>query len=315
MTAKGKILVTGGAGFIGSHLVRTLLDENYRVSVIDDLSRNVNNLEDLISRKEIEFLKGDIRYREHVDMAMKDVDEVFHLAAVCLNRCKAWPMEAIQVNLNGAYNVFGSAVGHGVGRVIYFSTASVFGEPERLPMDEELPMRAEEPYGATKACAEKLLRFLSRKHGLKYLIFRPFNVYGTYQSTDAYYTSVITTFIKRVVSGLPPRIHGEGDQSMDFTHVRDIVGAAYRLLESDIVNEDFNVAPGRDTSIRELAYKIIEVMGLDMEPEFMKREVLVTRRRADNNKLRRMTGYEFHVDLETGLRDLVEHVKANIGIY
>ena len=175
---KGKVLVTGGAGFIGSHLVRRLVEAGREVSVIDDLSRNVNNVSDLAESGKIDFLKGDIRYPEHIDMAMKGVDQIYHLAAVCINRCKAFPKEAIEINLNGSYNVFGAGIRHGVERVVYFSTASVFGEPEYLPMDEKLSHRATEPYGATKSCAEKMLTFLSQKHDLPYVIVRPFNVYG-----------------------------------------------------------------------------------------------------------------------------------------
>ena len=312
---KKKILVTGGAGFIGSHLVRGLLKEGYRVSVIDNLSRNFNNIQDLVTEEKIDFLKGDIRYREHIDMVMEGVDEVFHLAAVCLNRCKAFPKEAIEVNLNGSYNMFGACIRHDVNRIFYYSTASVFGEPTYLPMDEKLPHNAVEPYGATKSCSEKLLTFLSSKHDLSYIIIRPFNVYGSHQNTDAYYTSVINLFIKRLLTGLPPKINGSGEQSMDFTSVVDIVGASLRLLETDIANEDFNVAPGKEISIKDLAYKLIEVMGLEIEPQFMPREVLVTKRRADHSKLNKLTGYEFKTELEVGLRELVEHVRKNIGRY
>lgn len=312
---KQKILITGGAGFIGSHLVRKFLELDYDISVIDDLSRNVNNINDLIDSKKIHFLKGDIRYREHVDMSMEGADYVIHLAAVCINRCKAFPREAIEVNLNGSYNVFGSAIGHNVKKVIYVSSSSVFGQPEYLPMDEKLPKRSNEPYGATKYCAEQLLEFLSSKHNLDYIIFRPFNVYGTYQNTDAYYTSVINVFIKRLLAGSTPVINGSGEQAMDFTHVSDIVSALVTLTESDIKNEDFNVAPGDSISIKDLAYKIIDLMGLKVEPEFIPRDVLVTTRKADNSKLKSLTGFNFKVDVNTGLADLIKHVKENISFY
>ncbi len=310
-----RILVTGGAGFIGSHLVRRLLTEGYEVSVIDDLSRNVNNIRDLVENQQVRFLKGDIRYPEHIDKIMEGVDEVIHLAAVCINRCKSFPREAIDVNLNGSYNVFGAGIRYGVSRMTYFSTASVFGEPEYLPMDERLPHKAMEPYGASKSCAERMLMFLGKKHEMPYVIIRPFNVYGTFQSTDAYYTSVISTFIKRLISGMPPRINGSGEQSMDFTHVSDIIEICVRLLKSDIANEDFNAAPGREITIKELAYQIIQLMGAGAEPEFVPKEVFVSKRRADNKKITEALGFKFEMNLEKGLAELIDHVRENIDEY
>jgi UDP-glucose 4-epimerase len=313
--AKERVLVTGGAGFIGSHLTRRLLSEGYDVTVIDNLSRNVNNLTDLIEEKKIKFIKGDIREKDHVEMAAEGCDYVMHMAAVCINRCKAFPKEAIEVNLNGSYNVFGAAIKNNFKKVIYTSTSSVFGQPEYLPMDEKLPKKCAEPYGATKYCAEQMLEFLSKKHDLPYVIIRPFNVYGTYQSTDAYYTSVINLFIKKLLTGGRPTIHGSGDQSMDFTHVSDLVEAYVRILKSDVKNEDFNVAPGKDVSIKDLAYTIIKQMGLDAEPEFIPREVLVTRRQANNTKISEAVGLEFKVDIDTGVKELVDHVRDNIDSY
>ena len=246
---------------------------------------------------------------------MKGCDFVFHLAAVCINRCKAFPTEAIEVNLNGAFNVFGACVGNEIKKIVYTSTASVFGQPDYLPMDEKLPKRASEPYGATKFCAEQMLEFLSKKHGLNYIIARPFNVYGPYQSTDAYYTSVINVFIKNLISGKPPRIDGSGEQSIDFTHVDDLVDALVKLLESPIVNDDFNVAPGRDVSIRELAETIIKEMKLDLQPTYIPREVLVTKRRCDNTKLHKSIKHEFKVPINEGVRDLIQHVRENYDKY
>jgi UDP-glucose 4-epimerase len=313
--SKGRALVTGGAGFIGSHLVRRLLHDGFDVSVIDNLSRSVNNIPDLVENKTITFLKGDIRERDHVEMAMKDCDYVFHLAAICINRCKAFPTEALEVNLNGSFNVFGAAINNNIKKLMFVSTSSVFGQPDYLPMDEKMPKRAAEPYGATKYCAEQMLEFLSKKHGLKYVIVRPFNVYGPYQSTDAYYTSVINVFIKNLIAGKPPRLDGNGEQSMDFTHVTDLVDALVKLLEAPVVNEDFNVAPGRDISIRELAETIIREMGIDTEPVYVPREVLVTKRRCDNTKLRTYIQHEFMMPIEEGVRDLIKHVRANYDRY
>ena len=310
-----KILVTGGAGFIGSHLTKALVEKGYQVIVLDNLCRNVNHVEDLWKKGKIEFLKGDIREKMHVLTAMKGIDYVFHEAAICLNRCKAFPKEAMEVNLEGSYNIFGAAIHENVKKVIYASTSSVYGQPEYLPMDEKHPTNAKEPYGATKLCADKFMEFLSAKHGLKYICFRYFNVYGTYQSVDAYYTSVINIFIKRILNGQPPIINGDGEQSMDFTHVSDVVAANIAALESDVENEIFNVGYGQENSLKTLANLILTNLGSDLKPEFVPREVLVTRRRCDNSKLEKLLGVKCEVNLEEGLKELVEHVKKYPEIY
>jgi UDP-glucose 4-epimerase len=310
-----QILVTGGAGFIGSHLTKQLVKRGYKVRVLDNLSRNVNHVEDLWKRGGIEFIKGDIREKMHVLEAMKGVDYVFHQAAACLNRCKAFPKEAIEVNLEGSYNVFGAAIHEGVKKVIYASTSSVYGQPQYLPMDENHPTNAKEPYGATKLCTDKFMEFLSEKHGLKYIALRYFNVYGSYQSVDAYYTSVINNFIKRVLNNLPPVIHGKGSQTLDFTHINDIVDANIAALESDVENEIFNVGYGGEHSLKELAEIILNIVGSDLKPEFVDRDVLVTKRRCDNKKLEEILGIKPKVGLEEGLRDLVKHVKEHPELY
>lgn len=158
-----KILVTGGAGFIGSHLTKALVKRGYQVTVLDNLSRNVNHVNELWKDGKIRFIKGDIRDKFHVQEAIKDCEYVFHEAAACLNRCKAFPKEAMEVNLEGSYNVFGAAIHENVKKVIYASTSSVYGQPEYLPMDEKHPTNAREPYGATKLCADKFMEFYKCK--------------------------------------------------------------------------------------------------------------------------------------------------------
>ena len=312
---KNKILVTGGAGFVGSHLVRKLISEGHSVRVLDNISRNVNNIKDLVNEKKVEFIKGDIQNKNHTNEAVENCDYVYHLAAVCINRCKMFPTEAINVNLNGSFNIFGSCIKHKVKKVIYTSTSSVFGEPDYLPMDEKLPKKAMEPYGATKYCAEQLLCFLSKKHNLDYIIIRPFNVYGPYQSTDAYYTSVINLFIKRLLSGNQPEINGSGDQSMDFTFINDLIEVFIIMLSDKLKNEDFNVAPGIDTSIKDLANLIIKELKLNVKPIFIPREVLVTKRKCNNSKLLSLTNFRFQYDLSKGLSKLINHIKNNIDQY
>lgn len=296
-------LVTGGAGFIGSHIVKRLLKDGHRVRVLDNVSRNVNHVEGL----NVEFVKGDIRDKQTVIEAMRGCDVVFHQAAICMNRCKAYPQEALDVNTQGAYNVFGAAIRHKA-RVINASTASVYGEPDYLPMDEHHATNTIEPYGASKLCADKFLGFLSKKHGLEYVTLRYFNVYGTYQSTDAYYTSVINVFIKNILHGKPPVINGDGMQSMDFTHVSDVVEANMAAMDSGWGT--YNVGYGKQWTLKDIAYIILKEMGSSLEPIFTPREVAVTKRQCDNAKLREL-GVIPAVDIQEGIKELVNHVKLN----
>jgi len=207
-------LVTGGAGFIGSHLTRALVKKGYRVKVLDNISRNVNCVQDLRTDEAIKFVKGDICDLPLLLQTMKGIDYVFHQASVCLRRCNAFPKEAIEVILNGSHNVFYAAVHEKVKKVIYASTSSVYGEPEYLPIDEKHPTNPATPYGATKLCVDHFAQFMAHKSGLKFVCLRYFNVYGANQSTDAYYTSVVNVFIKRVLARTPPIIEGSGGQSL-----------------------------------------------------------------------------------------------------
>ena len=313
---KGKVLVTGGAGFIGSHLTRALVGKGYEVRVFDNLCRNVNHVSDLKDEGKIEFCKGDIRNREHVYDVMKGIDYVFHEAAVCYNRCNAFPTEAIQVNLEGSYNVFGACIHEKVKKLIVASTSSVYGQPEYLPIDEKHPTNPKSPYGATKLCADHFLKFLAGKHGLKFVGLRYFNVYGTYQSTDAYYTSVISVFIKRVLGGANPIINGRGDQTLDFTHISDVVKVNIAALESYYVfNEFFNVGTGKETSIKRLAEIILDIVQSDNGIEFVDREVPISRRCCHSHKLEKMLGVKCEVGVEEGIKELIEHVRRNPEIY
>ena len=308
---KGLCLVTGGAGFIGYHLVKRLLNDGYTVRVLDNLSRNCNNVKQLAKEGKIEFINGDIRYDDTVREAMKDVDYVFHEAAVCINRSKIFPKEALDVNLMGSFNIFQAAIECGVKKVVYASTSSVYGQPEYLPMDEKHPKNPKTPYESAKLCAEHMLRFLANKHGLKWVALRYFNVYGTKQSTDAYYTSVINTFIKKVLANEQPVINGKGTQSMDFTHVSDVVEVNMRALESDVNEEAFNVAKGEETTIAEVAKIILEHCNSDLEPKFIDREVLVTRRRSDPTKTKELLDYACKVSFKDGIKSVIEDIKQN----
>lgn len=312
MKSKNKtVLVTGGAGFIGSHLVEKLVERGYNVKVLDVLSRGtLDYIQPLIDKGKVEYIDGDIRYKDAVDKSMSGVDYVFHEAATNINRSEAYAEESFDINFRGSHVVFKSALDHKVKKVMFASSASVYGQPKVLPMSEEHELMPITPYCVSKLSSEYLLKFYARK-GLKYIIFRYFNVYGLRQHTDAYYTSVIILFLKRLLAKEPPVIKGSGMQAMDFVNVKDIVRANIMGMESKVENEIFNIGTGSSTSIRELAYLLRDLMGCDIEPVFEPRKVFVTERRADIRKAKKLLDFEAEIDLREGLREVVEEIKIH----
>ncbi len=308
-----KALVTGGAGFIGSHLVEALVNEEHfdEVVVLDTLNKGkVESIKHLIDTKKVRLIEGDIRCRDIVDEAMQGVDYVFHTAAIHITQSSKSPDECIDINIQGSYNVFRSALDHKVKRVIFSSSSSVYGDPRKLPMHEDDQLYPAEPYGAAKLYAEHLLQHLA-KQGLQWNALRYYNVYGERQAAHAYYTTVVIHFIKRIMNGEAPTIDGKGDQSMDFTHVSDVVRANIAAMKSEAVNEAFNVGTGRSTTIKELAEIIIKALGKDVKPIFRDREVLVTRRQADTKKAEKLLGFTAKVTVEEGMTLVAREIAAH----
>jgi UDP-glucose 4-epimerase len=309
------VLVTGGAGFIGSHLVEELVARGYKVRVLDVLSRgNLEYIQPLIDKGKVEFIDGDIRYNDVVAKSMKDVDYVFHEAATNINRSQAYPEESFDVNFRGSHVVFKSALDHNVKKVMFASSASVYGQPKTLPISENHELNPITPYCVSKLASEHLLKFFVRS-GLKFLTFRYFNVYGLRQHTDAYYTSVIILFLKRLLNDKPPLVMGNGEQSMDFINVKDVVRANIMGMESDVENEILNIGSGKSTTIRNLAYMLTDIMGKDVKPKFKPRDVIVTERRADIRKAKDLLGFEPEIDLREGMREVAEDIKKHPEMY
>ena len=308
-------LVTGGAGFIGSHLVEALVSDGFKVRVLDSLVKGKKqSIQYLIDRGKVEFIEGDVRCRDAVDRAVKGCDYVFHLAAIQIMESMNSPEECIDVNIKGSYNIFRSALEHGVKRVIYSSSSSVYGDPKQLPMGEESGYNIVEPYGAAKLMGEHLLKFLSTK-GLQYNALRYFNVYGERQAAHGYYTTVIIYFIKRILNNEPPVIDGKGDQSMDFTHVSDVVRANLLAMRSRHCNDVFNVGTGVSTSIKELADILIEALGANVKPIFRDREVIVNRRQADTAKAEKLLGFKAKVNVKDGLTKVARAIAKQQELY
>lgn len=310
-----KILLIGGTGFIGGNLVKELVKEEHEIRILDNLYRSTSDpLKSLIDSKKVEFIQGDIRDEEIVDKAMDGIDYVFHLAAVCINYSVKYPKESIEINLLGSNNIFKSALKHNVKRVIFSSSASVYGDPKVLPMNEDAELNPVTPYCLAKLAGEQLLKFYARS-GLKYNILRYFNVYGVGQKPDAYYTSVISVFIKRILNKQRPVISGEGKQSMDFIDVKDIVQANILTMKTDVENEIFNVGTGVSTTIKELADILIKSLNADVEPEFDGRKVIVNERRADITKIQKMLGFKVTVNAKDGLSKVAKDIAENPGRY
>ena len=293
-----KVLITGGNGFIGKNLTNELLKKNYKVRVFDN--KRENKLP-----KQVEFIQGDLRNKEKVNKATKDIDYVFHKAAVAINRSLEFPEESLDINLKGSFNVFESCLKNKVKKIIFSSSASVYGNPEKLPVKEDDKTNPVTPYCISKLASEYLLKFFSER-GLNYVILRYFNVYGKGQNIDAFYTSVVDNFIKKVLEGESPEIHGKGNQSMDLINVRDVVKADIMTMESKVNNEIFNVGSGKQTTVKELAELILKILDKKSEVKYIDREVIASRRQADISKIRKMLGWEPEVKLEDGIREIVE---------
>ena len=301
-----KVLFTGGGGFIAAHVIPLLLEGGYTVRIFDNMTRGDRaRVNEFVATGQVELVEKDVRYGGAVREAMRGCTHVIHFATVSINKSIADPHESIDINMIGNHNVFAAAADEGVERLVFASTASVYGDPKRLPMQEDDELRPLTPYCISKRAGEDLLGFYERQKGLSWNALRFFNVYGPGQKIEAYYTSVINHFIQRLRAGQPPIIDGRGDQSMDFVHVTDLARAVVAALESEKANVPINIGTGIDTSIAALAKILIEAVGVDVEPLFNERDVLVSRRAADISRAREVLGWEPRITVEDGMRELV----------
>jgi UDP-glucose 4-epimerase len=227
----------------------------------------------------------------------------------------AQPEESMDINIQGTHNVLKASLESGVKKLVFSSSASVYGNPIYLPMDEDHPLNPITPYCVSKIADEFLLKMFSSK-GLKYIALRNFNVYGLRQSVDAYYTSVILSFVKKIMNHEPPMILGDGSQSMDFINVYDVVNANVLAMESGVENEIFNVGSGESTSVKELAEMIIEIFGEDIKPIYHgETKIIVQRRQADISKIGRILGFKPEIKLKNGLDEIVSDIVAKPDYY
>lgn len=312
MTTPRTVLFTGGAGFIGMHVMPLLLERGYRVRLFDSMTHRSNrdSVDALLATGQVELIEQDVRYGASVERAVRGCDSVIHFATVSINKSIADPDESVDINMVGNHNVIAAAANEGVRRLVFASSASVYGDPPSLPMAEDGPLDPLTPYCIGKLTGEYLCRFYERQRDLSWIALRFFNVYGEGQKTSAYYTSVINHFVNRIANGEAPVIDGAGDQSMDFIHVTDIARAVVAALDVDEGNVPINVGTGIPTSIAQLARILIDAVGADVEPIFNPREVLVSRRSADISRAREVLRWEPEITVEDGMTALA---RAAIG--
>jgi len=303
-------LVTGGAGFIGSTIVDQLLDAGAaEVRVLDNFVRgSLSNLAFAMAGGRTRVIEGDIRDSAAVDRAVEGVDYVFHQAALRITRCAEVPREAVDVLVSGTLNVLESAVRHGTKKVIAASSASVYGEPSYLPIDEDHPFNNRTMYGAGKIAMEQILRAFYTSYGLPYVAFRYFNAYGPRMDMVGVYTEVMIRWLDAVDASKPPLIFGDGRQAMDFVYVGDVARANILAVQSEVTDEVFNVGTGVQTSLNELCELVLTLTGSRVKPEYREaRKVAnVQARRSTVEKADRMLGFRAKVSLEEGLRALID---------
>jgi UDP-glucose 4-epimerase len=310
--ADRQIMVTGGAGTIGSHVVDRLVDAGAgRIIVVDDLSRGSrSNLAGALERapERVELIEGDIRDAGLMHKVCAGTDVVFHLAAIRIIRCAAEPRLALEVLVDGTFNVVEAAAEAGVAKVVLSSSASVYGLAEEFPTTERHhPYNNDTIYGAAKTFNEGLLRSFHATHGLDFVGLRYFNVYGPRMDAHGKYTEVLIRWMERIADGKPPLIFGDGSHTMDFVHVDDIARANILAAQADVTDRVYNIATGTETSLIELATTLQWVMGGAGEVEFGPERSVnsVPRRLADIGAAARDLGWKPTIDLRAGLADLV----------
>ena len=318
MNLQGRVLVTGGAGLIGSHIVDQLVTKaTGEIVILDNFVRGSReNLACASSKMPLTLVQGDIRDRQLLAKVMEGIDVVFHQAAIRITQCAEEPRLALEVLADGTFNVLEAAVRAGVKKVVSASSASVYGLADEFPTTERHhPYHNRTLYGAAKSFNEALLRSFNDMHGLDYVALRYFNVYGPRMDIYGAYTEVLIRWMERIAAGSPPLIFGNGEQTMDFVYVEDIARANILAAESDVSDEVFNVASGTETSLNKLLAALLEVMDSSLQPEYLAERKVnpVPRRLADTRRAEQLLGFRAQISLAEGLHRLVSWWRSERG--
>lgn len=306
-----RILVTGGCGLVGSTTIDLLLQNHKpeKIVILDNLERGtIGNVEGALRDPRVELVKGDIRDVATVNRVSDGMDAVIHMATLRITACAEQPRAALETMCDGSYNVLEAAHDKGVKKFITASSASIYGLADVFPTKEDHhPYNNRTWYGASKIMLEGLLRSFNDMYGLPYVALRYFNVYGPRMDIYGKYTEVLIRWMERIEAGQPPLIFGDGKQTMDFIYIDDVARSNILALQSDKSDNVYNVASGVETSLNDLAYALLRVMGSNMKPEYgPERKVNpVSRRLADTTAAEKDLGFKAEVDLDEGLRRLV----------
>lgn len=311
-----KLLVIGGAGLIGSNTVDALIKEDVKEIVIyDNFVRGTEeNLREALKdpRVRINEVGGDICQTDILNAAVKGMDGVFHFAALWLLQCQDFPRAAFQTNIEGTYNVLEACRNNEIQRLVYSSSASVYGDAVEEPMAEDHPFNNTNFYGATKIAGEAMARATFHRYGLPYVGLRYMNVYGPRQDYHGAYIAVIMKILDNLDNSLPPSVYGDGSQAYDFVYVGDCAKANVCAMKADAVDEFYNVGTGKRTTIKELAEMILNLTGSNMELQYLPEgQTFVKNRIGCPKKAAEQLGYTGDVELREGLEALIEWRNAH----
>jgi UDP-glucose 4-epimerase len=310
-----RILVIGGAGFIGSFVVSELLKTDVgEVVIYDNFARGkVSNVAESLNDPRCRLYPngGDVRDTDLLNDAMRGMDGVVHLAAMWLLHCKDFPRTAFHVNIEGTFNVLEACVKNDVKRLVFSSSASVYGDAVEVPMTESHPFNNRNFYGATKIAGEAMCHAFHDRYGLSYVGLRYMNVYGPHQDQTAAYTGVIPIMLNKIDANEAPTINGDGSQAYDFIDVEDAARCNVLALQADVVDEFYNVGTGVQTSIRELCDMILDLKQSDLTVTYRPYSEDDARRMVQNRigspeKAERDLGFRYRYDLRTGLQRLID---------
>ena len=314
-----RILVIGGAGLIGSHCVDRLVKEDVGEIVIYDnfVRGTVENLAGALKDPRVRIFEagGDITQIDILDAAMKGADAVLHFAALWLLQCHEFPRSAFKTNVEGTFNVLDACVRNGVKRLVWSSSASVYGDAIEEPMTEDHPFNNKNFYGATKICGEAMARAYHHRYGLDYVGLRYMNVYGPRQDYRGAYIAVIMKMLDAIDRGEGPTILGDGSEAFDFVAVEDCAAANLCALKADATDRFYNVGTGTRTSLREIAEKLLSLTGSNQPIKYAPRSqaTLVRNRIGSPVRARKEIGFNAEISLDEGLRRLIDWRRDHIA--
>ena len=305
------ILVTGGAGFIGSYVIEELIPlQPKKIIIIDNFIRGSReNMKSFINNPVIELHEADIRDTDKLEQCIEGCDYIFHMAALRINACAANPGDGFDVMLKSTFEIAQLAVKHKIKKVIYSSSASVYGLAQHFPTPEtDNPYNNQTFYGAAKMWGEQLFRSFKFMYGLDYVALRYFNAYGPRMDTDGKYTEVMIKWLDCIRDGRNPLIYGDGSTTMDFVYVRDIAKANIAALQADVTDEAFNIGNGEETSLKQLLAVLLKVNDSNLTPEHREENSInpVSRRLADISKAKQLLNFTPTVSLEQGMKELTK---------